>query len=75
MGDGEGEPRPVSPAVTSSGGCRTFCRYFFSTSSGVLPVGTRYSVGHQDKLDVPERGEFLVGLKAEKASNSLRNWI
>lgn len=28
-------------ARTSSGGCRTFCRYFFSTSSGVLPVGER----------------------------------
>lgn len=46
---GKAHPRAKPPrtpwrsraARTSSGGCRTFCRYFFSTSSGVLPVGER----------------------------------
>lgn len=44
MWDQEDEPHHSLLVLTSSGGCRTFWRYFFNTSSGVLPVGTGQSV-------------------------------
>ena len=75
-GGGEGEPCPGGSGLTSSGGCRTFCRYFFNTSSGVFPVGTGWSVGRQDKLDMPERGALLARLRAfRKKEESSHSWI
>lgn len=43
-------PSTTPAALTSSGGCRTFCRYFFSTSSGVLPEGEQESEGLEGSM-------------------------
>ena len=45
-----GHTSAIPAARTSSGGCRTFCRYFFSTSSGVLPVGEQESEGLEGSM-------------------------
>lgn len=43
-------PSTTPAALTSSGGCRTFCRYFFSTSSGLLPEGEQESEGLEGSM-------------------------
>lgn len=61
-----------SPAArTSSGGCRTFCRYFFSTSSGVLPAGQQGSKDRRNPLPGVAEGMGAQGNQEGQEGQSL----
>lgn len=67
-----GQSPPGRPAArTSSGGCRTFCRYFFSTSSGVLPAGQREPKDGRNPLPGAAEGMGAQGNQEGQEGQSL----